>query len=401
MNVSFRTAGPVAYGFSLTFASSVGQTFLLSLFVPSLLLATRLTPGELASLYSAATLAAALLLPVVGRRIDRVDILRFGLGVGAGTAGGCLLLAISSGPLPVFIALAILRLFGQGLLPHTGMTGAARAESANRGTAIGLICLGYTAGEAILPLLAAASIDGLGWRWTYAILGFAVGGLIVPAATLAIWRDKKFRFVKAPRIAAESSSGRDAGQSVFRSLRFWCYLPALCFPSLAMTALLFLQTFIAAEKGVATVDFAAGFILYAVIQIPASLLFGLAVDKLGSGKALLLHILPLAGGAAILAFGTNLFAVWSFLALAGVTAAASSILRTTFVAEIVPGSALGSARSSVASLTTIAAAAGPAIYGWALELGMLIDHMLWLTAGLAVATLLPALGFEITNRRGA
>jgi MFS family permease len=393
-----HSIAPVAYGFAFTLGSSVGQTFFISLFVPALLAATGASSGELAALYSAATLLSALALPLLGRLIDRIDIARYGLLAGAGTLAGCLLVAAATDPLVAFVALFLLRLFGQGLLPHVGVTGAARYLTAQRGRALSLIGLGYSAGEGLLPLIATAMIAIVGWRTTYAGAGVAVGAVLIPLATLLILKDAAFRRAE-PELPGKADEATE--RSLLRSAAFWCYLPSLALPSLAMTALLFVQGIIAASKGLSLQEFAAGFVGYALVQIPASLLVGAAVDRYGSRIALLLHLLPLAVGAAMLASSKQLYAAWTYLALAGATAAASSILRTSFVAELVPVSRLGAARSLVGSILVMAAAAGPALYGGLLETGVGVDGLLWLTVAATGAAMLPPLALAMTTMRSA
>lgn len=392
-----RLAAPVAYGFGLTFASSIGQTFLLSLFVPAVLAATALSAGTLAAIYSAATLLAALLLPPLGRMVDRMDLARYGLVVGVCTLAGAVLLALASHPALVFVAYVLLRLFGQGLLPHVAMTGVARFFADSRGKALAIVSLGYCAGEGLLPLLVAGLTEWVGWRWTFSSLGLAVGLLIVPLVTILIRTDERFRRLRADDAVEVQETAPGSRPTLFRSGRIWCYLPALVFPALSMTALLFLQTFIADSKRIDIVAFAAGFIGYALVQVPASMLFGAMIDRFGSRIVLILHLVPLAIGIALLAAATDVLAVWIFLALAGVTTAASAILRTSFVAELVPQTLLGGARSAIASLMTVASAVGAALYGWMLALGFEIGVLLWLTVGLAVAVLLPPIVLEVAK----
>ncbi|MCA1792220.1 MAG: MFS transporter, partial [Thioalkalivibrio sp.] len=60
----FRGEQPLlAYGISFALLSSLGQTFLISLFVPSFAVEFSLSDGGFGALYSAATLASAALLP--------------------------------------------------------------------------------------------------------------------------------------------------------------------------------------------------------------------------------------------------------------------------------------------------------------------------------------------------
>lgn len=391
-----RLARPVAYGFALTFGSCVGQSFFISLFVPALLLATSLNPGELASIYSTATLVAAVLLPMAGRATDRLDVVACGLAAAIGTMAACLLMAIAYSPMTAFAAMALLRLFGQGLLPHVAMTALARFAADHRGKAIAIASLGYCAAEATLPLLVMWLVDSVSWRFAYAGLGLLIGLIIIPQASLLVRSNKTFRSV--PEKAAASAMPIAGNRSLLHSSSFWCQLPIIALPSFAMTGLLFLQTLIAEEKDISMVDFAAGYFGYALIQIPSSILIGAMVDRFGSRNALIFHLVPLAIGAALLASFDHIHAAWAFLTMSGITTAASAILRTTVVAELVPAAELGAARSSLASILVVAAAAGPATFGWLLELGLGVNALLWITSAACVVAILPILCVAIALR---
>ncbi|MCR4266651.1 MFS transporter [Nitratireductor sp. ZSWI3] len=394
--VPWRLTAPVAYGFCLTLASSAGQTFFVSLFVPSILVAAKLSSAELAALYSGATLVAGIFLPLLGRLVDRVDIARCGLYAGFGMAAGSILIASATGPISVFLALFLLRLFGQGLLPHVGMTGAARYLAEHRGKVLALIGLGYTVGEGTLPVVLTIMIAYIGWQATYLGAGLIGGVFLIPAATFFILGNRNFR--RTSPASSETVLPRSA--FLFRSTLLWCCVPMLIFPSFAMTGLLFLQTMIAQTKGIAVSAFAVGFLGYAFMQVPASLVTGAVIDRVGSRCVLLVHNVPLAAGAALLATFDLQLAAWIFLALAGATVAASSVLRTSVVAEFVPPSRLGEARSTVGFMTTTAAAAGPVFYGWMHELGTDTDALLWLTAASACAVALPLAVLIASSFRG-
>lgn len=168
----FRREIPLlTYGLSLTFLSSVGQTFLISLFVPFFLLDFALSEGGFGLLYSGATLAGGLLLPFIGARLDRTHLGRFTLGVVALLAISALLMAAAWHLVVLGLALVGVRLAGQGLSSHTALTAMARYYEEARGRALSIANLGFPLGEGILPLLLTAVIAYSGWRMTWVVLG--------------------------------------------------------------------------------------------------------------------------------------------------------------------------------------------------------------------------------------
>lgn len=83
----------VGFGFSTSFFSSFGQTFFISLFVPFFLVDLDLTAGEFGTLYSAATVGSAVLLPFLGALYDRTPLGRYCACIVVGLGVACLIVA--------------------------------------------------------------------------------------------------------------------------------------------------------------------------------------------------------------------------------------------------------------------------------------------------------------------
>lgn len=391
-----RDAATLSYCCSFTFGSSVGQTFFVSLFMPSVAAAVHVSHSQLATLYGAATILGALSLPWLGRLLDRTDVLRYGLGVGFAALAGCMLMAAAWNEWVVLAAMYLLRLFGQGLMPHVGLTGAARYFDVNRGRALSLVTLGHSAGEGLLPVTVVGLVAWLGWRPTYALAGAVVGLLMIPLATRLVEKNRRFREPIFSGVA--ESDRRRARNPLLRSAAFWAYLPLILAPSLVMTALLFFQGLIADSKGLHLAVFAAAFVGFALVQIPTSLIVGPLVDRYGAVPPLLSHVAPLAIGTVVLASAHEASAVWCFLILCGVTTAASAILRTAVIAELVEPDSIAEARSFLAALLVVAAAAGPVIYSGLLELGVSLNSVLWGTAIACILAAVPAIVYRALAR---
>ena len=60
-----------AFGVGTTLSTSFGQTYFISLFVPSLVVALPISEAEFGSLYGIGTLLGALLLPFIATHYDR------------------------------------------------------------------------------------------------------------------------------------------------------------------------------------------------------------------------------------------------------------------------------------------------------------------------------------------
>ncbi|MFN3931519.1 MAG: MFS transporter [Brevundimonas sp.] len=377
-----RDRDVLAFGFAFTFASSLGQTFFISLFVPSLSQAVAVGEPLMAVLYGAATVASALCLPALGRRLDDTDLLRFSVWVLLALAIGGLVLATATQVAMLAAGLFLLRLAGQGLMSHIALTGAARFFEEHRGKALSLTGLGHAAGEGVLPLTVVVLIAWLDWRWAMALCCLVLAGVIAPAAMALVRRNAKFRCPLATLVGVESR--KRASSALLSDPEFWRLLPLLVASPFTITALIFHQGWLAGSLGLPLAVFAAAFVGFALIQAPTGFLSGAVVDRIGSRRVLQLHVAPFIAGVLLLAVFGNGWAVWAFLALAGVTNAAGALLRTSMVAELVTPDRLGAARSLVSACMVVSTAAGPAVYGLFIAAGLEPPAVL-LTAALSLA----------------
>ncbi|MFN3462512.1 MAG: MFS transporter [Terricaulis sp.] len=382
-----REGAPIAFAFIFTFGSSVGQTFFISLHTPGIMASLHMSPSTIAAFYGVATIASALALPFLGRLVDRLDLAHFGIGVSAVLTVGCLILAAAISPWMVLGGFFLLRLFGQGLMSHVALTGIARYFDRERGKALSLGGLGHSVGEGVLPLAAVGLIAFLGWRGAYVASGLAVGVVLAPLAFILIRKNVRFRTPFQVAHVAPADAKWSGGLA--RQPAFWLHLPVLMMSPFAVTALVFHQGVFAAGKDLPLAVFAAAFVGFALVQAPVSLVLGPTIDRFGSRGILLVHLLPLALGAGVLATGAGALSVWIYLALAGITNAAGALLRSTYVAELAPPARLGAAKSFVTSLMVLATAFGPALFGALLDAGLNQNDLAWLTAGLCAAAAAP------------
>ena len=68
----------ILFGFIFTFFSSFGQSFFLGLFNSSIRDALSITHGQFGTIYASATLLSSLVIIWVGKKIDDIDIFKFG-----------------------------------------------------------------------------------------------------------------------------------------------------------------------------------------------------------------------------------------------------------------------------------------------------------------------------------
>lgn len=390
-----REPRPLAFGLLYTIAATIGQTFLISLFLPGMKTALGLGDAQVALLFTLATLASAVALWRAGAWIDRVDLLRYGLACAALLAASCVLIASATGVAALAVGLFALRLAGNGLLTHVAVTATVRHFVRDRGRALALVMLGPSLGEGLLPALLVPLVGAWGWRAVLAALG-ALGLALALGAASLVRRSTEFR--RPPMRNAEAQAAvAPGGDARVRDRRYFLWtLPLFAGMWLVTTATIFHQALVAAAKGVSLQWFAVSFIAFAAVRVPVSVLTGRVVDRIGSDAVFCAHLAPLALGTVALIVVDTPWIVPVYWLCAGVTSGMGTVVQSTVVAERVARERLGKARSVLAAVGIVASAAGPSVYGFALAGGATITAVLWGSVALLAAA--SALGLAATRR---
>jgi len=372
-----RQAAPaLGFGALLTFASSVGQTFFVSLFAGEMRAEFGLSHGTFGALYTGATLASAASLIVVGKLADHVPLPRLAALTAVGLACASALAAVAPNALILALALFGLRLFGQGMPGHVAMTAMGRWFGPERGRAIGVVTLGYPLGEAILPAMVAALVALTSWRAIWAGVALLMLTIVVPAVW-ALGRSG-FRGRGSPAGGLAPVSPRDSARSYTRAEvlsdpRFYALLPGILAPPFTVTGVLFHQVHLVETKGWSLAAFAATYPLYAAASAVAGLVAGRAIDRFGVLVLLAVFLLPLTAGLALLALSDAPLAAGGFMALTGATSGATTIVLGALWPELYGTRHLGAIRALGVTLMVFSTALAPIVSG------VLIDHGVALT----------------------
>jgi len=131
--------------------------------------------------FSLSLLMLSIVAPVVGRLIDRFGarkvIVPSVAVFGAGVASMSLLSPSLSHFYAVYILLGVVSV-GAATLPY--LTVVSQWFDQQRGLALGLAMIGVGLGTFVMPALAQALIDTVGWRSAYVVLGTMVIGITIP-----------------------------------------------------------------------------------------------------------------------------------------------------------------------------------------------------------------------------
>ncbi len=361
------------FGFSFTFFSNFGQTFLISLFVPGFLVTFGISNAYFGTLYSGATLASAVALVWTGSIIDRYSLKSYALMVASGLVLSSLILAVSHWIWMLFLGLFAIRLFGQGLCSHTAHTAMGRYFITMRGKALSISSLGYTFGEAILPVTITALITATGWRYGWVgvsiFIAFALPAIII--STLGnkpeILGEKRDYHMTGDR---EEPGTEWRRSRVLRDYRFYLFLPAIVVSPFLLTGLFLYQTQLAEYKGWEIEILASAFIAFAIAKSSFSLIAGPLVDRFKACRLFPFFLMPFM--AALLTLNFTLYSVTPFIYLffAGMSEGFAANIKTAIYAELYGTANLGSIRSMISMFMVISTALSPILFGYLLDIGI-------------------------------
>lgn len=390
-------------GFLLSFSSSFGQTYFISLFSGELRDAFGLSHGGFGGLYTLATLASAATLVWLGKLADTQPLARLTAATITGLALTALAMAAVASPVMLVLVLYGLRLFGQGLLSHLCFTAMGRWYNAQRGRAIAVAALGFPAGEALFPIAAVGLALWIGWRETWVV---AAGALLALALPLAYGLLRHGRTPRNPEPAAGNGRARPRDWSrgeVLRDPLFYALLPGVLAPSFILTGVFFHQVHLVETKGWSLALFAAAYPGYSAAAVAASLAFGWAVDRWNAGRLLPAYLLPMAAGLLLLGLTDAPWAALAFMALSGLTAGAATTLIGALWAEIYGTLHLGAIRALAVAAMVFSTGLAPGLMGALLDLGIGLEAQLLAMAvySLAAAGIFLALAYRAPRLAGA
>lgn len=387
----------IGLGFALTFLSSFGQTFFISLSGPDIRNAFGLSHGSFSLIYSTATLVSGILMIWIGSIIDRVSVRLYATIALLGLAMAAISLSFAPNLLALGLSLFFLRLCGQGMLGHAGVMSTARLPAGIRGRAVGVATLGFSGGEAVLPGIAVALIATLGWAGTW-----RTASLVALACLGLGWL---LGMVLKPRPSDESeaapkSASQDIGPRWIDTLRDWRFIvlipTMLGYPAI-MTAYLFHQRFIAEAKGWPVELLATGITLFALVSVAVTMTAGALIDRFGAVRLSHFYLVGMILASFVLVGVSGPFVPLLFFGLIGLTTGCTNVVIAAVLAEIYGTRHLGKIRALAGAIMVIASAIGPIIAGPLFDIGVGVDAVALGFAAYMIAA--AAITFTLPNPR--
>jgi MFS family permease len=356
-------------GFLLTFTSSYGQTYFISLFAGEIKGEFGLSDGQWGGIYTVGTTLSAITMIWAGVLTDnfRVRVLAFGVMVGLALA--CLAMAaVPNWFLLIFVIFA-LRFTGQGMLSQLGAVAMVRWFEATRGKALSLSSMGFAMGQAVLPVFFVALFGVFHWRSLW-VLAAVMVIVTIPVILLLLRKER------TPQSMADEAqiTGMHARHwtraEMLRSGLFFVMIPMIIGPSAWGTALFFQQVHLTEVKGWELVAFVALMPIYTISAVTFTFASGWAIDRFGVSKVVPFQMLPFALSFLVLAYADTILMAGVGLVIFGAGQGLQSTAPAAFWAEYFGTRHLGSIKAVAAALMVFGSAIGPGITGAFIDLGV-------------------------------
>ncbi|WP_300014165.1 MFS transporter [Pseudonocardia sp.] len=343
------TVGAVAYALT-----APGQTAVVSVFVDPMVAELGIGRETVAAAYLIGTLAGAAGMPLVGRALDRFGA-RAVLLATAGLFGAVLIgMAAAAEVVGLTAGFVGIRFAGQGALTLTATTVVAYHVTHRLGAAVGIVSAAGTAGISLAPLLMERVVSTHGPSTGWFVQGVAVWAVLVPLALLGLPRRPPRAVRPEPGVASGAALG-----TILRTPAFWVLTAGVGALSLIVTALTFHQIDVLGERGLTSVEAAATFLPQTVAGLAATLLVGVALDRISAKPVMLGSMVMVV--VALLSAG-YLHPGWGAIGYGLAVGVAGNAFRTV-EAAVLPrwfGTAqIGAARGVVHAVAVGASALGP------------------------------------------
>ena len=391
----------LATGALLSFMSSFGQTFFISIFGGEIRETYGMSNGEWGIIYMFSTMASAFVMIFAGGLADIFRVRTLGILVAVGLALGSLAMAYSASLASLIVVIFALRFLGQGMATHLSAVAMSRWFIATRGRALAVAGLGFMLAEATLPLTMVWLKTLIDWRtlWIY----FAVFCLAMAPVLYLLLRLERTPQSEAQVNSATGLLGKHwTRREALSHPLFWLIVPAIVSFAAFGTVFWFHQAYFAAVKGWTHLSLVAVFPLGTIALALSTIGYGWAIDRFGVVRLLPFYILPY-----VAAFVMNWYApslIWTAGAviLMGIAGGGHTTIINAVWADFYGTRYIGSIKSAATALMVLGSALGPGISGWLIDKNVGIEIQLLAYAGVfAICAVLLGLAARMARRLSA
>ena len=387
----------ILFGFIFTFFSSFGQSYFLGLFNSSIRDALSISHGQFGSIYASATLLSSFLLIWIGKKIDDVNVIKFAFFVVIFLSISSFFFSKINSVVYLFIAIFLMRLFGQGLMSHTASTTVSRFFDRSRGKALSTAWLGLSSAEFLLPILVVYLLTFLNWRdlWVYISFGIII---FLPLVSFFLVKNLKIdsREKSKDLKIKEKEIKQWRRSEVLKDYKFYIVCGNLLAMPWIFTGFAVFQSFILNSKNWGPYIIAQSFMAYSILSVITLSLAGFLIDKYSSRKLLIFMNIPIFFAVIVLIFFQSPISSFIFLGLMGMTNGFANVLGSATWAELYGVKYIGGIKAMTSALMVFSTAFGTAMFGFLIDKGFTIEEIASVS-GFYIATMFILL-FLIKNR---
>lgn len=322
-------------------------------------------------LVSVFALTAAIVVPLVGRLLDKYGTRRVVIPCVLLTAVGLASLALLPASLPLWMTvMGVLGVVSAAVNGMPLIRLGARWVDRHRGMAIGVIGTGMALGQAFSPPL--VNLMTAEWGWRGAFIGLAVFAVVVAGLpTIFILRDPTPEESVQLNAAHEDPTAELPGLGVAEALRtrpFWVLLLSTLVIGTAIPGALVHLVSILTDSGVSQERAVAALSMSAVAAMVGRLVGGYLLDRIHAPRvAFVVMIIPVVGFV-LLGSGMGMLPLIGALCV-GFAMGAESDLVGYLTSRYLGMKSFGTLYGVFYGLLALGYSIGPAIYAWAYDFG--------------------------------
>ena len=365
-NFIYKNSQWLSAGILLTFLSSFGQTYFISIFSGEIRNTFNLSHGDWGLIYGFGTFASAIVMIWAGGLTDIMRVRKLGPIVLCALSTSCLFMAFNPVVALLPVVIFFLRLTGQGMSTHIAAVAMSRWFVNNRGKALSISNLGFSFGEALIPLFLVSALIYFSWQKIW-ILAALVTLFSIPILIWLLRQERSPQSIDAEDQSLGMNKLHWTRKKTISHPLFWFMMPAVIGQSAFNTAFFFQQVHFSESKGWEHLSLVSMFPIYTGIAICMMILSGILLDKFGTAKLIPYFQLPMIIAFILFAFGETLYSALLGFIFLGITSGANTTLPNAFWAEFFGTKHLGSIKAAAAAAMVLGSAIGPALTGILLD----------------------------------
>jgi MFS family permease len=371
MNKSGRTQGWIvlAAGAIGVFMTTPGQTVGVSAFVDHIALDLGIPREQVVMLYSVGTLLGILPAPLIGRLVDRYGPRRAIAFIALALGFACAAMAWAYGPWSLAVGFTLLRGSAIGGLYLVSLNMVNLWFDRLRGRATAIAMLGLALGGLVIPGTTEQVTAAYDWRVAYLALGAAVVAIMLPVG-LTCFRNRPQVYGLTPDFGKASSAGAALDsedltlREASRTQMFWYLLSISILANAIGTALLLDHVRALQMAGMARAGAIGLLGVVTVAQAVCVLGGGVLVDRYGTRRVGMFGLVLLALAVICVMAAPTLIAGSAYATALGAGLGILHVVQGAGLAEHFGTRHLGSLRGTTSVFGICGAAAGPLLFAW-------------------------------------